>query len=102
MTLPAGTAGCWLSKRHREAANAITTSSASSREAFRQFLTATMAGVGAVVQAELQRKVDPAAGLSFASLAAADVASRARAYRTMVDAATPTPGPDARRLAGLT
>ena len=62
-----------------------------------------MAGVGAVVQAELQRKVDPAAGLSFASLAAADVASRARAYRTMVDAATPPiPGPDARRLAGLT
>ena len=61
-----------------------------------------MAGVGAGVQAELQRKVDPAAGLSFASLAAADVASRARAYRTMVDAATPIPGPDARRLAGLT
>ena len=76
------------------------------REAWRQFWLGTVAPVGALLQSEIQEKLDGAAVVSFDSLAAADVdarsravARRATAYKTLRDAGLQDG--EARQLAGL-
>lgn len=57
------------------------------REAYRQWLHAGVQPMARVVEAEVRRVLeDPEARLSFRSLAAADVAARARAMKALLDA----------------
>lgn len=58
----------------------------SARESYRQFATATIGPVAALVEAELRRKIDPSASLNLKRLRAADIAGRSRAYRQLVEA----------------
>ena len=56
------------------------------REAFRQFVVATIEPVARIIEAELSDKLEQPVLLSFTRLAAADVASRARAYASLIAA----------------
>ena len=56
----------------------------SAREAFRQFVHATVGAVARLVEAELSDKLDVEVRLDFSDLRAADVAGRARAFKALV------------------
>ena len=72
------------------------------RESYRQWVTASVEPLARLVAAELSRALDVDVSLTFARLAAADVAGRARAYRSLVGpTGEPMPDADARRLVGL-
>ena len=69
----------------------------SARESYRQFLASTIQPLARLVVEELSAKLmAPALTLDFKELRAADIASRARAYKQMVDA-----GMDAAKAAAL-
>ncbi len=62
-------------------------SAANSRESYRRFVAATINPVAAVASAEIGRVLGvPDFKLSFAALAAADIAAKARAYGVLVNA----------------
>ena len=69
------------------------------REAYRQLLHATIAPVALLVGHELRLKLHPSTELSLTELHAADIASRARALRSLVDAGIDAT--EARRIAGV-
>ena len=72
------------------------------REAWRRFLHGSVSPMARIVQGELRDKLDsPALTLDFASLFAADLSGRARAYRSLAGRDAKIPEADARRLAGL-
>ena len=71
------------------------------RESWRRFLHGTMAPVGRMLLAEIRRKLDPTAEVSWAELAAADVAGRARAWRALVGREAAMPDADARKIVGI-
>ena len=73
------------------------------REAWRRFLHGSVSPVARLVETELRAKLDtPDLRLDFGSLYAADVAGRARAWRSLVGKSTASMDPDkAARLAGL-
>ena len=59
----------------------------SARESYRQFLGSTIAPLAKIVTEELSAKLDtPTLALTFQDLRAADIASRARAYKQLIDA----------------
>ena len=59
----------------------------SARESYRQFLSSTILPIAKIVIAELADKLDtPTLALDFTELRAADIASRARAYKQLIDA----------------
>ena len=66
------------------------------REAYREFLFATVAPLGQMVAAELTAKLDTPVALDWDELRASDIAGRARAFGTMV-----TGGMDVERAAAL-
>ena len=72
-----GAAGCPVALVNPEAGT-------DSREAWRRFLHGTLAPVGAILSAELQRAGLPA-GLSFNRLGASDLAGRSRAYKQLIE-----------------
>ena len=73
-----------------------------SRESFRQWVAASVGPLARLVEHELSRALDVAVSLTFTRLAAADVAGRARAYRSLVGpTGEPMADADARRLVGL-
>ena len=57
------------------------------RESWRRFWLGTIAPIGRVIEAELRRKLDPAAMVSFDALAAADEDGRSRAIARRAQAA---------------
>ena len=59
------------------------------REAYRQYIHASVAPMASGFAAELSAKLDSDIELSFTELRASDVAGRARAYRSLVDAGYP-------------
>ena len=69
------------------------------REALRAFYRTTLLPVAALVEHECSAKLETDVRLTFDSLAAADVATAARAYQSLSGAGMPDA--DARRLAGL-
>ena len=73
---------------------------AQAREAWRIFLFSTIAPIGLLISAELER-LGLDAALNFDALAASDVQGRARAFRSMAGTESNLPVADARRLAGL-
>ena len=57
------------------------------REAYRQLLVSTLQPLGVLIGDELERKLElPAVRFNFRRLAAADIAARARAYGTLIQA----------------
>ena len=73
-----------------------------SRESYRRFYTIGVQPMASLVQAELRDKLDtPDLRLDFASLAAADVHGRARAWRSLVGKDATMDEREARRLVGL-
>lgn len=56
------------------------------REAWRRFLHGSIAPLGAILEQELQAKLDASVRLDFESLYASDVSGRARAFQSMVGA----------------
>ena len=73
---------------------------AASREGFRQFLHLTLKPTAALVASELRDKLEvPNLAFSFDELSAADIAGRARAYGSLIEAGMGDV--DARRLSGL-
>ena len=79
---------------------------AGQREAWRRFWIATVAPIGAMIEAELRAKLDPVAMVSFDALRASDedgrsraVSRRANAFKTFIDANVERG--EAMRLAGL-
>ena len=60
-----------------------------SREAYRQFIYGSVAPMGKLVAEELSRKLEEEITLNFESIAAADVAARARAYHILTQAEMP-------------
>lgn len=73
-----------------------------SRESYRRWYAASVLPLAALVQSELRHKLDvPALRLDFASLAAADVHGRARAWRSLVGRDVTMPDADARAIVGL-
>ena len=59
----------------------------SARESYRQFLASTIQPIAKIVLAELAVKLDtPTLALDFTELRAADISSRARAFKQLVDA----------------
>ena len=59
----------------------------SARESYRQFLASTIQPLAKIVIEELADKLDtPSLALDFTELRAADISSRARAYKQLVDA----------------
>ena len=59
----------------------------SARESYRQFLASTIQPLAKIVVEELAAKLDtPTLALTFEALRAADIASRARAYKQLIDA----------------
>ena len=56
------------------------------REAYRQLLVATIQPLAQLISAELERKLETRVKFNFRRLAAADVAARARAYGTLIQA----------------
>ena len=78
----------------------VANSSAQRRESMRSFLTTQVIPLGEMVAEELREKLEqPDLRLDFSAVTASDIASRARAVRSMVDAGIELPS--ARRLAGL-
>ena len=71
----------------------------SQREAWRRWAMGPLAGLAAVVEAELAAKLDQPVRLDFSHLWAADMAGRAQAFKAMVTAGKPVP--EAAALAGL-
>ena len=72
------------------------------REAFRRWLHASVEPLAALVVGELRDKLEtPDLALDFSGLRASDIASKARAWRSLVGKAETMPDADARRLAGL-
>ena len=70
----------------------------SARESYRQFLSSTIQPLAKLVVEELAVKLDtPTLALDFTELRAADISSRARAYKQLVDA-----GMDATKAAQVT
>ena len=70
----------------------------SARESYRQFLASTIQPIAKIVLAELAVKLDtPTLALGFTELRAADISSRARAFKQLVDA-----GMDAAKAAQVT
>ena len=70
----------------------------SARESYRQFLSSTIQPLARLVVEELSLKLDtPMLALDFTELRAADIASRARAYKQLVEA-----GMDAAKAAAVT
>ena len=59
---------------------------ANAREAYRQFVHGTVAPLGRLVAHELSVKLETEVSLQWEELRAADVASRARAFQSMVGA----------------
>lgn len=58
----------------------------SARESYRQFLASTIQPLAKIVLQELADKLDvPALDLDFSELRAADIATRARAYKQLID-----------------
>ena len=57
---------------------------AAAREAYRRWLHATISPLGRMVQAELRAKIDGGVTLSFDGLNAADIASKARGFQSLV------------------
>ena len=73
-----------------------------SRESFRRWYSASVLPLARLVEHELRDKLDlPTLRLDFASLAAADIHGRARAWRSLVGQEARMPDADARRLVGL-
>ena len=72
---------------------------AATREAWRQFLHSTILPTAALVEYELTAKLGTDIKLSFDDLAAADIASKARAYGVLQKAGMPAD--QAERLAGF-
>ena len=73
-----------------------------SRESYRRWYAAGVLPLARLVETELQHKLDtPGLALTFGSLAAADVASRARAWRSLVGNEATMPDDTARRIVGL-
>ncbi len=66
------------------------------REAWRQFLFATIAPVSKLVELELSAKLDVAVTLTHEEMRASDLAARARAFQSMVGG-----GMDPAKAAGL-
>ena len=62
------------------------TDGGSSREAYRQLLTATLEPWAEIIKAEFREKIGYPVEFNFKKLAAADIAARARAYGTLVAA----------------
>ena len=60
-----------------------------SREAYRQFIYGSVQPLGKLVAEELSRKLEEEVTLNFESVAAADVAARARAYHILKQAEMP-------------
>ena len=80
----------------------VDTDGTAQREAFRRWLHASVQPLGAIVEAELREKLDaPDLALDFSALRASDVASKARAWRSLVGRDATMSDADARRLAGL-
>ena len=72
----------------------------SARESYRQFLSSTIQPLAKMVIEELAAKLDtPTLSLDFTELRAADIASRSRSVKQLVDAGVPLP--DALSKAGL-
>ena len=70
----------------------------SARESYRQFLSSTIQPLAKIVVEELAAKLDtPALALDFTELRAADISSRARSYKQLVEA-----GMDAAKAASVT
>ena len=70
----------------------------SARESYRQFLSSTILPLAKLVVEELADKLDtPTLSLDFTELRAADISSRARAYKQLTDA-----GMDAAKAASVT
>ena len=70
----------------------------SARESYRQFLSSTIQPLAKLVVEELADKLDtPTLSLDFTELRAADISSRARAYKQLTDA-----GMDAAKAASVT
>ena len=70
----------------------------SARESYRQFLSSTIQPLAKLVVEELAIKLDtPTLALDFTELRAADISSRARAYKQLLDA-----GMDAAKAASVT
>ena len=70
----------------------------SARESYRQFLASTIQPLAKLVVEELSAKLDtPTLALDFTELRAADIASRARAFKQLVDA-----GMDKAKAASIT
>ena len=59
---------------------------AGSREAYRQFIHATIAPLGRLVADELQRKLEVPVTITWEELRSADIAGRARAFQSLVGA----------------
>ena len=55
------------------------------REAWRRFLHGSIAPVGAILEAELQVKLDRSIRLDFETLYASDISGRARAFQSMIN-----------------
>ncbi len=73
-----------------------------SRESYRRWFAAGVLPLARMVESELRAKLDvPALRLDFASLAAADVHGRARAWRSLVGRDATMGDADARRIVGL-
>ena len=73
--------------------------SAALREAWRLALFSLIAPLGHLVESELQAKIDPGISLSWTELRASDLAGRARAFKTMVEAGKTVD--EATQIAGL-
>ena len=71
------------------------------RESFRRLLHTTMAPIGQIIAAEMQRKLaSPDLRLSWAELGAADTAARGRSFRALVGNGT-SPGLTVEQAAGV-
>ena len=70
------------------------------REAYRQLLVATLQPLSALASHELERKIERAVTFDFQRLQAADIASRARAFGSLVAAGVDEE--EAKTISGLT
>ena len=75
------------------------TPAAALREAWRQFLHASLSPIGRIVAAEAQRVLGGSGELSWQALGASDISGRARAYGSLVKA--DMSAAEARRIAGI-
>ena len=64
-------------------------SGAAARESFRRFLSTTVRPIANIVQAELSDKLDTILTLKFPELLAADLSSRSRSFKQLVEAGMP-------------